>query len=147
MTTPLRNDRGLRKVHRGAAHFIGILAVASLLATPTGYTQQPPRRLRVFGFEPHPLTNPSGPVCQTPGGGLGTLPNAIINQRAFQQQGDGQSELTLAAFGNIVVAAFNDCTGFATPDLRNGAVGWAFSTDGAQTWTDLGSEGKLQKVM
>jgi hypothetical protein len=75
------------------------------------------------------------------------LPNAIINNRAYQQPGDGQSELTLAAFGNIVVAGFNDCTGFANPDLRNGAVGWAFSTDGAQTWRDLGSEGRLQKVM
>ena len=85
-------------------------------------------------------------MCQRPGAGPGTLPNAIINGRGFKQPGDNESELTIAAFGDIVVAGFNDCAGAHMPSLRNGTVGWAFSTDGGQTWRDRGSQGALEKV-
>lgn len=47
-----------------------------------------------------------------------------------------QAESTIAAFGNQLIAGWNDGLGFCPP---NGAVqGYATSTDGGLTWTDRG---------
>jgi hypothetical protein len=47
-----------------------------------------------------------------------------------------QSETAVAAFGDNVVVAFNDSTGFVTS--RSG-MGWSHSSDGGATFTDLGN--------
>ncbi len=47
----------------------------------------------------------------------------------------GQAETTIAAMGNSLLAGWNDTKGFCT----GGAVqGFAWSTDGGATWTDIG---------
>jgi hypothetical protein len=62
----------------------------------------------------------------------------------LDRPGDHQSELTVAASGNTVVAGFNDCTGvLVSPSPRHGTTGWGFSIDGGQTWSDPGSDGAL----
>jgi hypothetical protein len=47
-----------------------------------------------------------------------------------------QSETAVAAFGDNVVVAFNDSTGFVTS--RSG-MGWSHSSDGGASFTDLGA--------
>ena len=48
-----------------------------------------------------------------------------------------QSETAVAAFGDNVVVAFNDSTGFAAPPFS--AMGFSHSSDGGATFKDLGS--------
>lgn len=64
-----------------------------------------------------------------------TPPNVIVNSRAGDVSDAGQSETTVAAWGDIVVAAWNDGQGFVSPDDTQG---WAVSSDGGQTWVDEG---------
>src|ERR1700687_3519597 len=137
--------RTSRPMHRWTVQYINILlAFAGVSTISIATAQQSPGRLEGLTWAPSP--GGAGAVCQRPGAGPGTLPNAIINGRGFKQPGDNESELTIAAFGDIVVAGFNDCAGAHMPSLRNGTVGWAFSTDGGQTWRDRGSQGALEKV-
>lgn len=62
------------------------------------------------------------------------------NVRANDPSGDfardGQCETSIASWGNYMVAAWNDGTGFS--DATNETQGWATSTDGGQTWIDRG---------
>jgi hypothetical protein len=77
---------------------------------------------------------------------LTVMPNRIMNNREFQRPGrfDSQEEVTVAAYQNIVVAAYIDCTGLVIP--RGGMIGWAFSTNLGDSWTDPGSQVPLPKV-
>ena len=62
--------------------------------------------------------------------------NSIVNNRAGDSPASGQSETSVAAFGDIVVAAWNDGQGFVTGgDMQ----GWATSSDGGVTWVDRGN--------
>jgi hypothetical protein len=62
--------------------------------------------------------------------------NSIVNNRAGDSPAAGQSETSVAAFGDIVVAAWNDGQGFVTGgDMQ----GWATSADGGVTWVDRGN--------
>ena len=55
---------------------------------------------------------------------------------------DGQSEVSIAAAGPFVVEAWNDSTGFISPcpspKNKEELTGFAFSSDGGKTFTDLG---------
>ena len=55
---------------------------------------------------------------------------------------DGQSEVSIAARGPYVVEAWNDSTGFLSPcpsaGYKEELTGFAFSSDGGKTFTDLG---------
>jgi len=55
---------------------------------------------------------------------------------------DGQSETSIAASGPYVVEAWNDSTGFLSPcpspGYKEELTGFAFSSDGGETFTDLG---------
>ena len=57
-------------------------------------------------------------------------------------QAYGQSETSIAAAGPYVVEAWNDATGFfsppCSPNNRDQLTGLGFSSDGGQTFTDLG---------
>jgi hypothetical protein len=57
-------------------------------------------------------------------------------------QAYGQSETSIAAAGQYVVEAWNDSTGFfappCSPSYKDQATGLGFSSDGGQTFTDLG---------
>lgn len=65
-----------------------------------------------------------------------TPPNVIVNSRAGDSPLSGQSETTVAAWGDIVVAAWNDGEGF----VSNGDTqGWAVSSNGGLTWQDMGT--------
>jgi hypothetical protein len=65
--------------------------------------------------------------------------NVLVNDRTLCPNGRGliQSETSVAVAGNVVVAAFNDSRGVCEPDTH-AAVGWAFSLDNGDTWTDGG---------
>ena len=60
--------------------------------------------------------------------------NHIVNNRAGDTGDAGQSETTIAAIGDKVLAAWNDGQGFQT--LGADTQGWASSMDGGLTWTD-----------
>lgn len=62
--------------------------------------------------------------------------NRLVNDRAGDAADAGQSEQSLAAFGDKMVAAWNDGQGFQTLSDRQG---WATSTDGGITWVDHGT--------
>ena len=66
--------------------------------------------------------------------------NVLVNDRTLCPNGRGltQSEISMAAAGNVVVAAFNDSRGPCMPD-QHAAIGWAFSFDNGDTWTDGGT--------
>lgn len=57
-------------------------------------------------------------------------------------QSYGQSETSIAAAGPYVVEAWNDSTGFfapsCSPNYKDQLTGFGFSSDGGQTFTDLG---------
>src|SRR5262245_7854316 len=67
--------------------------------------------------------------------GISTPLNTIVNSRAGDSPGSGQSETSIAAFGDVVVAAWNDGEGFTT---NGDTQGWATSADGGLTWIDRG---------
>jgi hypothetical protein len=61
--------------------------------------------------------------------------NQIVNDRTGDAGNSGQSETSIVAFGNRMVAAWNDGEGFvAGTDTQ----GWATSVDGGLTWMDQG---------
>lgn len=65
----------------------------------------------------------------------------VPNKRANNPTGDvaanaGQSETSIVAWGNKVIAAWNDGEGFATPGASQG---YATSIDGGITWVDRGN--------
>lgn len=63
--------------------------------------------------------------------------NYLVNNRAGDGVGSGQCEVSIAARGNNLVAAWNDGQGFF-PDPDVSTQGFAYSTDGGVTWTDGG---------
>jgi hypothetical protein len=65
--------------------------------------------------------------------------NTIVNNRSADGSSSGQSETSIAAFGDWMVAAWNDGEGFQT---FSDTQGWATSTDGGLTWTDRGAPPK-----
>jgi len=65
-------------------------------------------------------------------------PNTLVNSRDLcGGRGNTQSETAMAVYGDVIVAAFNDSRGFYCPS--HSTVGWAFSFDGGQTFTDGGT--------
>jgi hypothetical protein len=63
-------------------------------------------------------------------------PNVAVNHRASDTApSSGQAEVAIAAFGNNLVATFNDGEGFFT---GASIQGYSWSTDGGLTWTDGG---------
>ncbi len=59
--------------------------------------------------------------------------NHILNDRSPDGPQTGQSETSIAAFGDLLVAAWNDFQNF------NDTQNWATSTDGGVTWVDRGT--------
>jgi len=69
--------------------------------------------------------------------------NRLVNNRAGDVASAGQSETSIVAFGDHVVAAWNDGQGYVT---GGDSQGWATSADGGLTWTDQGNFPKLLSV-
>jgi hypothetical protein len=73
------------------------------------------------------------------------LPNGLI----------GRSETTLTAHGQNMIAGWNDAQGFCGPPFNSacpqqvphGLSGYAFSTDGGETWTDGGGPDPFGSVL
>ena len=67
-------------------------------------------------------------------------PNVLVNDRTLCPNGRGltQSETSIAVAGNVGVIAFNDSRGVCEPD-EHAAVGWGFTLDNGDTWTDGGT--------
>ena len=62
--------------------------------------------------------------------------NRLVNNRAGDASVAGQSETTIIAFGDRMLAAWNDGQGYEAPISDQG---WATSVDGGITWTDQGT--------
>ncbi len=63
-------------------------------------------------------------------------PNVRCNTTTGDGSSDGQCETSIARWGNYMLAAWNDGTGFS--DGTNQTQGWATSVDGGATWVDQG---------
>jgi hypothetical protein len=61
--------------------------------------------------------------------------NRLVNNRSGDAADAGQSETSIVALGDHVVAAWNDGQGFVT---GGDSQGWATSLDGGLTWADQG---------
>jgi pre-peptidase len=68
--------------------------------------------------------------------GAALAANQQINNRAGDSPSSGQSEVSIAALGNRLVAAWNDGEGFVQSISTQG---YGISTDGGATWTDGGA--------
>ena len=69
--------------------------------------------------------------------GVATPPNRRANDTAGEPAGSCQSEVSIASFGNYVVAAWNDGIGiYDVP--QTDTQGFGYSTDGGLTWVDGG---------
>jgi len=114
--------REWREVQRARKRAIGDRARPALPEGAPGANAEPatPAR-RALGFGATTFTTPA---------------NTIVNSRLGDGAGSGQSETSIAAFGDIMVAAWNDGEGFVT---GGDTQGWATSTDGGVTWIDRGS--------
>jgi hypothetical protein len=62
--------------------------------------------------------------------------NVMVNNAAGDSPNAAQSETSVAAFGDILVAAWNDGQGIAA---GSDVQGWGTSSDGGVTWIDRGS--------
>jgi hypothetical protein len=62
--------------------------------------------------------------------------NRLVNNRTGDAADAGQSETSIVAFGDHLVAAWNDGQGYLT--FGGDSQGWATSVDGGLTWTDQG---------
>ena len=87
-----------------------------------------------------PQAAPAGvaaPGAAGPAGATAVPPtNVRVNDRIGDTVTSGQSECSIAAFGQNVLAAWNDGQGFVT---GGDGQGYGWSTDGGATWTDGGS--------
>jgi hypothetical protein len=64
--------------------------------------------------------------------------NVLMNDTTGEPLGSCQSEISIASHGNNVVAAWNDGIGiYDSPE--SDVLGFAYSTDGGETWTDGGA--------
>lgn len=102
-----------------------------------------------------PMPNPTGargPADQTDtllaslagldGPGIDTVgPNVPTHNRVACPSGRGvvQSETAVAVSGNAVVVGYNDFRAFYCPQLGYQWIGWSYSLDGGETFTDGGS--------
>lgn len=72
----------------------------------------------------------------SPAAALSIATNRLVNDRAGDAANSGQCEVSIAASGLHVVAAWNDGQGFVT---SSSTQGFAYSSDGGVTWTDGGT--------
>ena len=88
-----------------------------------------------LGKRPAPLAPRQAAIPAA--GGTPPDPNVRINNTTGDFSGEGQCETSIAAWGQYMVAAWNDSKGFR--DGTGQTQGWATSTDGGDTWTDQGT--------
>ena len=62
--------------------------------------------------------------------------NRLVNNRTGDVADAGQSETSIVAYGDLLVAAWNDGQGFSS---GGDTQGWATSVDGGLTWVDQGN--------
>jgi hypothetical protein len=79
---------------------------------------------------------PVRPAQRFEAGAIPTPANEIVNDRTADGPASGQSETSIVAIGNRMVAAWNDGEGFST---TGDTQGWATSIDGGLTWVDHGT--------
>ena len=103
---------------------------------------QPSGPARPFSSVLLPNTSVSGPVS---GDTFGKTNLDAANPLEDQNNGTqayGQSETSIAAAGPYVVEAWNDASGFfapcPSPNNKEEFTGFAFSSDGGSTFTDMG---------
>ena len=90
-------------------------------------------------------TAPSMPHRSVPilRGAGGPPTNHLVNDRTGDAGNSGQCETSIAAFGDKLVAAWNDGEGF---NIAGDTQGWGYSADGGATWTDMGAPPKIPGI-
>src|SRR5262249_17605829 len=94
------------------------------------------------GLSPADADEPGGPQGGSVSGAplpslMSAYANILVNNRATDTApGSGQCEVSIAAFGSNVVAAWNDGEGFS---FAGSTQGFGYSSNGGLTWTDGGS--------
>jgi hypothetical protein len=120
----------------GAAFVVACLVlVASAAGSSNGNGRLPVTAPGLQGSPPPAGINQSGPVQQAPTGGTDRLVNNDAG--ATSTEFFTQSETSQVAFGNTVVAGFNDSGSYL--GVTNHFTGWSRSTDGGQIWVDGGT--------
>ncbi len=66
------------------------------------------------------------------------LPNRLASDPVGEPVGSCQSEVSIASYGDHVVAAWNDGIGVYGSPFPDDTQGFGYSTDGGLTWTDGG---------
>src|SRR5882672_8879667 len=95
---------------------------------------------RAVPAPPEPLAGvgPAAPARRSArsfnAGAFTTPTNHIVNDRSTDRFDTGQSETTIAAFGDLMLAAWNDFLPYP-----GDSEGWATSTDRGVTWPDQGT--------
>ena len=104
--------------------------------------REPQRGRRLAAMASRPPRHPTGPIehgpaARPPHRAAGAQPPDVMLNDAQSDitLGSTQAEATIAAFGDGVVAAWND--GENLPDGPSG-IGFGWSADGGETWTDGG---------
>src|SRR6266487_7090030 len=152
IVTRISSSSRVRLVILGMTLLLAALAVLAALATPRAFASQAsaPNTGSPWGGEekfqrtriapegiPGPLkleeTNQAGAVPES------FTANALINNNNGSTGTSffTQSETSLVAFGNTIVAGFDDSGSNA--GSTNHFTGWSRSTDGGTTWTDGGT--------
>ncbi len=142
----------VRLIILGMTLLLAALAVLAALATPRAFASQdsaqntswpgsPEEKFQRTRIAPEGIPGPLNleEINQASAVPESPTANALINNNngstgaAFFTQ----SETSLVAFGNTIVAGFNDSGSFA--GNTNHFTGWSRSTDGGAAWTDGGA--------
>jgi len=140
--------KGVPVKPRHAVLFLGLICLAALPLSRhrhqlAGLIRGGAEIEEAEGIEPAPWYVPPEPFVagaqQTVALDAAIGPNTLVNSRELCPGGRGntQSETSMAMFGNVIVAAFNDSRGFFCTGRSR--LGWAFSLDGGQSFTDGGT--------
>jgi FG-GAP-like repeat len=152
IVTLISSSSRVRLVILGMTLLLAALAVLASLATPRAFASQtstqntswlgsPEGKFQRTRIAPEGIP---GPLKLEETNQAGAVPesltaNALINNNNGSTGTSffTQSETSLVAFGNTIVAGFNDSGSNA--GITNHFTGWSRSTDGGTTWTDGGT--------
>jgi len=135
---PMKKLAGLKKRHRALREQARVMKKRGLAAL-----REPGNRWTVLApDEDARAGRPAAPAALREGAAplavsAPPAPNVRVNDPADDFAGEGQCETSIAAWGEYMVAAWNDSKGFR--DATGQTQGWATSTDGGETWTDQGT--------
>ncbi|MEO5988650.1 MAG: T9SS type A sorting domain-containing protein [Candidatus Eisenbacteria bacterium] len=134
---PLHERREARERHEELRKLVRLMKKKGITQFSTAGLRKKPAVL-----ETDAARGDAAPTTLRPAQRTAATAPPVSNKRANNPAGDtqagaGQSETSIVAWGNKVIAAWNDGEGFAT-DPPGPGQGYGTSTDGGITWVDRG---------